>query len=172
MIMPRGQPLLLPVPPGFIALTLVLALMLNMLPLGRALWLPDVLLLVLVYWGVHEPAKIGMGWAFVLGLCMDVHQSSLLGQHALVYSAVMYGVLLLRQRITWLSVLAQAVQVLPLFLASDVVQLLLRMLMRGGFPGWGFLTPGLWCVLLWPLISGLLQLPQRQPPDDDENRPL
>ena len=61
---------------------------------------------------------------------------------------------------------------LPLFLASDVVQLLLRMLMRGGFPGWGFLTPGLWCVLLWPLISGLLQLPQRQPPDDDENRPL
>ena len=172
MIMPRGQPLLLPVPPGFIALTLVLALMLNMLPLGRALWLPDVLLLVLVYWGVHEPAKIGMGWAFVLGLCMDVHQSSLLGQHALVYSAVMYGVMLLRQRITWLSVLVQAVQVLPLFLASDVVQLLLRMLMRGGFPGWGFLTPGLWCVLLWPLISGLLQLPQRQPPDDDENRPL
>lgn len=172
MIMPRGQPLLLPVPPGFIALTLVLALMLNMLPLGRALWLPDVLLLVLVYWGVHEPAKIGMGWAFVVGLCMDVHQSSLLGQHALVYSAVMYGVMLLRQRITWLSVLAQAVQVLPLFLASDVVQLLLRMLMRGGFPGWGFLTPGLWCVLLWPLISGLLQLPQRQPPDDDENRPL
>ena len=47
MIMPRGQPLLLPVPPGFIALTLVLALMINMLPLGRALWLPDVLLLVL-----------------------------------------------------------------------------------------------------------------------------
>ena len=172
MIMPRGQPLLLPVNPVFIALSLMLALMVNLLPLGRDMWLPDVLLLVLVYWGVHEPAKIGMGWAFVLGLCMDVHQSSLLGQHALVYSAVMYGVMLLRQRITWLSVLAQAVQVLPLFLASDVVQLLLRMLMRGGFPGWGFITPSLWCVLLWPLISGLLQLPQRQPPDDDENRPL
>lgn len=172
MIMPRGQPLLLPVPPGFIALTVVLALMVNLLPLGRALWLPDVLLLVLVFWGVHEPGKVGMSWAFVMGLCMDVHQSSLLGQHALVYSAVMYGVLLLRRRITWLSVLAQAVQVLPLFLASDVVQMLIRMLLRGGFPGWGFLTPGLWCVLLWPLASWLLLLPQRQPPDDDENRPL
>ncbi|MGE8494494.1 MULTISPECIES: rod shape-determining protein MreD [Comamonas] len=172
MIMPRGQPLLLPVPPGFIALTLVLGLMINMLPLGRALWLPDVLLLVLVYWGVHEPGKIGMGWAFVLGLCMDVHQSSLLGLHALVYSAVLYGVALLRQRITWLSVMAQAVQVMPLFLASDVVLMLLRMLLRGSFPGWGFLTPGLWCVVLWPLVSWLLQLPQRQPPDDDENRPL
>ena len=172
MIMPRGQPLLLPVNPWFIALTIVLALMLNMLPLGRGVWLPDMLLLVLVFWGVHEPGKVGMAWAFVLGLAMDVNQSSLLGQHALVYSAVMYGVLLLRRRITWLSVLAQAIQVLPLFMAADVVQMLMRMLLRGGFPGWGFITPSLWCALLWPVVSWLLLLPQRQPPDHDENRPL
>lgn len=172
MIMPRGQPLLLPVNPWFIALTILLGLMLNLLPLGRGVWLPDMLLLVLVFWGVHEPGKVGMGWAFVLGLAMDVHQSSLLGQHALVYSAVMYGVLLLRRRMTWLSVLAQAIQVLPLFMAADVVQMLMRMLLRGGFSGWGFITPSLWCALLWPLVSWLLLLPQRQPPDHEENRPL
>ena len=103
---------------------------------------------------------------------MDVHQSSLLGQHALVYSGVMFGVALLRRRITWLSVLAQAVQVLPLFMAADVVQMLMRMLLRGGFPGWGFITPSLWCALLWPVMSWLLLLPQRQPPDHEENRPL
>ena len=50
--------------------------------------------------------------------------------------------------------------------------MLMRMLLRGGFPGWGFITPGLWCVLLWPVVSWLLLLPQRQPPGDDENRPL
>ena len=172
MIMPRGQPLLLPVNPWFIALSILLALMFNLLPLGRGVWLPDMLLLVLVFWGVHEPRKVGMAWAFVLGLCMDVHQSSLLGQHALIYSAVMYGVAMLRRRVTWLSVLAQAVQVLPLFIAADVVQMLMRMLLRGGFPGWGFITPGLWCALLWPVVSWLLLLPQRQPPDHDENRPL
>jgi rod shape-determining protein MreD len=172
MIMPRGQPLLLPVNPWFVALTILLGLMLNLLPLGRSLWLPDMLLLVLVFWGVHEPGKVGMAWAFVLGLAMDVHQSSLLGQHALVYSAVMYGVLQLRRRITWLSVVAQAIQVLPLFLAADVLTMLMRMLLRGGFPGWGFITPGLWCALLWPVVSWLLLLPQRQPPDHDENRPL
>ena len=172
MIMPRGQPLLLPVNPWFVALTVLLALMLNLLPLGRGVWVPDLLLLVLVFWGVHEPGKVGMAWAFVLGLCMDVHQSSLLGQHALVYSAVMYGVLLLRRRITWLSVLAQAVQVLPLFMAADVVQMLMRLLLRGSFAGWGFITPGLRCALLWPAVSWLLLLPQRQPPNHDENRPL
>ena len=172
MIMPRGQPLLLPVNPLYIALSVLLALMFNLLPLGRGVWMPDLLLLVLVFWGVHEPGKVGMVWAFVLGLVMDVHQSSLLGQHALIYSGVMYGVLLLRRRILWLGVLAQAVQVLPLFMAADVVQMLMRMLLRGGFPGWGFITPGLWCALLWPVVSWLLLLPQRQPPSDDENRPL
>ena len=55
MIMPRGQPLLLPVNPWFIALSILLALMFNLLPLGRGVWLPDMLLLVLVFWGVHEP---------------------------------------------------------------------------------------------------------------------
>ena len=172
MIMPRGQPLLLPVNPLYIALSVLLALMFNLLPLGRGVWMPDLLLLVLVFWGVHEPGKVGMVWAFVLGLVMDVHQSSLLGQHALIYSGVMYGVLLLRRRILWLGVLAQAVQVLPLFIAADVVQMLMRMLLRGGFPGWGFITPGLWCALLWPVVSWILLLPQRQPPDHDENRPL
>jgi hypothetical protein len=33
----------------------------------------------------------GHGHRFVLGLCMDVHQSSLLGQHALAYTVLMYG---------------------------------------------------------------------------------
>ena len=172
MIMPRGQPLLLPVNPVFIALSLMLALMVNLLPLGRDMWLPDVLLLVLVFWGVHEPQRIGMVWAFLLGLAMDVHQSSLLGQHALVYSVVMFGVLTLRRRLTWLSVFGQAMYVLPLFMAADVLLLLMRLLLRGNFPGWGFITPGLWCALLWPVVSAVLLLPQRQPPDQDENRPL
>ena len=153
MIMPRGQQLLLPVNPGFITASLLLALAINLLPLGPMVWMPDALILALAFWGVHQPWRVGMGIGFVLGLCMDVHQSSLLGQHALVYSGVMFGVALLRRRITWLSVLAQAVQVLPLFMAADVVQMLMRMLLRGGFPGWGFITPSLWCALLWPVVS-------------------
>lgn len=172
MIMPRGQPLLLPVNPGFIAITLLLALMVNLLPLGRGVWMPDTLLVVLAIWGVREPQRVGMGWAFVLGLCMDVHQASLLGQHAIVYALVMFGVGLLRRRMGWLNLLEQAVQMLPLFVAADVLQLLMRMLMRGGFPGWGALTPGLWEALLWPILGWLLLLPQRQPLERDDNRPL
>ena len=48
MIMPRGSDqLLLPVNPFFIALTLLLALSVNLLPLGRHPAQPDMLALVL-----------------------------------------------------------------------------------------------------------------------------
>ena len=52
----------------------------------------DVLAVVLVFWGVHQPRRMGMAPAFVLGLLMDVHQGALLGQHALAYSLLSFSV--------------------------------------------------------------------------------
>ena len=87
MIMRRGQPLLLPVSPLFIAVSLIVALLLNMFLsnlLGPGgVWLPDFLAVALVFWNVHQPRRISIGWAFLFGLLMDVHASALLGQHAL-----------------------------------------------------------------------------------------
>ncbi|MES1264198.1 MAG: rod shape-determining protein MreD, partial [Variovorax sp.] len=88
MIMRPGQPLLLPANPVFIWGSLIAALLLNMVPLGRAPWMPDFLALALVFWNVHQPLRIGVSTAFVFGLGMDVHQASLLGQHALAYPAL------------------------------------------------------------------------------------
>ena len=87
MIMRPGQQLLLPASPLFIWSSLVAALLLNMTQnmglWGRAAWVPDVLAVVLVFWSVHQPLRVGIGTAFVFGLFMDVHQGALLGQHAL-----------------------------------------------------------------------------------------
>ena len=90
MIMRPGQQLLLPANPLFIWGSLLLALLVNMLPLGRTPWMPDLLALVLVFWSVHQPLRVGIGAAFVFGLAMDVHQAALLGQHALAYTALSY----------------------------------------------------------------------------------
>ena len=76
MIMRPGQQLLLPANPVFIWGSLLLALVVNMLPLGRVAWMPDVLALVLVFWSVHQPLRVGIGAAFVFGLAMDVHQAA------------------------------------------------------------------------------------------------
>lgn len=172
MIMPRGEQLLLPVNPVFIGASLVAGLAFNMLPVGRVVWMPDLLMVLLVFWSVHQPLRIGMGIAFALGLCMDVSQSALLGQHALAYTVLSFGAIAIHRRLLWLSVPAQTLQVLPLFLVAHAVEVLLRMATGGIFPGlWGFLAP-LIEALLWPVASWVLLAPQRRPPDADKNRPL
>lgn len=172
MIGRAGPQLLLPANPLFIWTSLIAALAFDMLPLGRMPGMPDLLMLLIVFWGVHQPSRIGMGTAFAFGLCMDVQQSALLGQHALAYTALSFLAIAFQRRLLWFSVVSQAVQVLPLFVAAHVILLLIRMLLGGVFPGaWLLLAPAIEAAL-WPVATWILLAPQRRPPDRDENRPI
>ena len=176
MIMRRGQQLLLPANPFFIAFTLLLGLLLNMLQnmglWGRAAWVPDWLALVLVFWCVHQPLRVGIGADFVLGLAMDVHQAGLLGLHALAYTVLAFLAIMIHRRLLWFSVPSQAMQVLPLFVAAQFLELVLQLLAGGAFPGPSMFLAPLLQALLWPIVSVLLLVPQRRAPDPDEDRPL
>jgi rod shape-determining protein MreD len=115
---------------------------------------------------------VGVGLAFVFGLTMDVHEGALLGQHALAYTLLSFGAIMMHRRLLWFTLPEQAVQVLPLFFAATLVALAVRMAVGGMFPGWSLLLQPLLEALLWPLASLLLLAPQRRAPDPDENRPL
>lgn len=176
MIMRPGQQLLLPANPVFIWSSLIVALLLDML-LGmllpaRAAWVPDVVALVIVFWTVHQPLRIGIGVAFMLGLALDVHQSSLLGQHALAYTTLSFLGITIHRRLLWYSVPSQALQVLPILAAAHLIAVLARLAAGDGLPGWGVLLAPAIEALLWPVVSVLLLAPQRRAPDPDANRPL
>ena len=168
---PGQQQLLLPVSPFFMWASLVAALLVNMVPIGRAVWMPDLLALVIVFWGVHQPSRVGIGAAFVFGLCMDVHQSSMLGQHALSYTTLGFFAITIH-RLLWYPVLPEGLQVLPLFALSQVLEVITRMIGGGVFPGWTVLISPAIEAALWPLATALLLAPQRRTPEPDENRPL
>ncbi len=173
MIMrPGQQQLLLPVSPLFIWASLIVALLLNMLPLGRAAWTPDLLALVIVFWSVHQPARIGIGAAFMFGLLMDVHQTAMLGQHALSYTMLGFFATMIHRRLLWYPLVSQALQLLPLFALSHLIELAIRMVGGGTFPGWTMLAAPAIQVAAWPLASLLLLAPQRRTPEPDANRPL
>lgn len=176
MIMRRGQPLLLPASPLFIWSSLVVALLLNFTQnislWGRDAWAPDLVALVLVFWTVHQPQRISIGAAFFFGICMDVHQTALLGQHALSYTVLSFFAITISRRLLWFTVPTQALQVLPLFFAAHAIELGIRMLGAGIFPGWQILLAPLIEAVLWPVVSVLLLIPQHRAPDPDENRPL
>jgi rod shape-determining protein MreD len=171
--MPRSSDqLLLPVNPLFIAATLLAALALKLLPLGRITALPDLLAVVLVFWNVHQPRRVGIGLAFAFGLLVDVNDGAVLGQHALAYTLLSYGAITIHRRLLWFSLLEQALQVLPLFVGAALVALVVRMIAGGMFPGWWTLCAPVLEALLWPAVTLLLLAPQRRPPDPDQNRPL
>ena len=172
MILRRGDPLLLPASPVFIALTLVLALGVQLLPLGRQPAMPDLLALVLVFWNIHQPRRVGIGLAFLFGLLIDVNEGAILGQHALAYTLVSYFAITIHRRLLWFDVAEQALQIAPLFFAAHFVSLVVRLIAGGMFPGWWMLAAPVLEAMLWPVATLLLLAPQRRAPDPDQNRPL
>ncbi len=72
--MTRPQEILLPVTTTLIAVTVIGALLVNLVPLPVRLSevRPDFCALVLVYWGIHQPRRVGFTIAFLLGLAIDI----------------------------------------------------------------------------------------------------
>lgn len=173
MIMPRSSDqLLLPVNPLFVWTTLLVAFAFNLVPLGRAPAMPDFMALVLVFWNVHQPRRVGVGLAFMFGLMMDVHDGAILGQHALAYTLLSFFAITIHRRLRWFTVPSQAVQILPLFGAAHAVSFVVRMIAGNMLPGWELMLAPVFEALLWPVVTWMLLAPQRRAPDPDENRPL
>jgi rod shape-determining protein MreD len=168
----RAEHLLLPASRAFIAFTILVAFVLNILPWGRTYGVPDFLAIVLVFWNIHQPRKVGIGIAFLVGLLMDVHASALLGERALAYSLLSYGAMSMHRRVPWFRLGGQMLHVLPLFLLAQLVVVAVRMAVGGPFPGIGYFLQSLSSTLLWPLADVLLLAPQRSAVDRDDNRPI
>lgn len=164
--------ILLPAKGWFIALTLILALFANLVPLGRLPGLPDWVALVLTFWCIHQPLKVGMGVAFLLGLIMDVSDASIMGQHALAYVLLAFAAGGLSRRILWFPLSLQALHVLPLLLGTQLVMLIARLVTGAEFPGLLYFLGSLVATALWHPMTYLLLLPQFQPVERDDNRPI
>jgi rod shape-determining protein MreD len=157
------EEILLPARPWFIVLTLVLALFANLLPLsGLSLALrPDFLALVLLYWCIQEPKFVGVGVAWCVGLVMDVGDGTVFGQHALAYAFLAYAAEYFRRRVLRFPPWQQAAQVAILLLLCAALVLLIRFVGGATMPRWTYVAPPLVGALLWPLVSVILQWPQR-----------
>ena len=82
-------------------LTLLVGLLLSIVPMpefmeiGRPLWLA----MLLTFWTLALPHRVGLLTAWVMGIAEDVLYGSLLGQTALVLSLVVFLVRSLAQRL-------------------------------------------------------------------------
>src|SRR6476661_6395151 len=129
--MNRPYYILLPANPFFIASSLIIAFLLNLLPYGHWIGVPDFVALVLIFWSIHQPRKVGIGIAFAMGLLMDVHDATLLGENALAYTLLSYFAIMMHRRVLWFRIPTQILHVLPLLLLMQSVQLVIRLMVSG-----------------------------------------
>jgi rod shape-determining protein MreD len=165
-----SEEILLPVKPLYLSITLFVALMINLLPLTD--WVlalrPDFVALVLLYWGIYQPRKVGFLPAWLLGLAMDVADGSLFGQHALAYSVMMFAAIALHRRVSMFGMRQQMLHVLPILLVMQLIVLGVREAAGGQFPGGWYFLSSITGALLWPVADLLLKMPLRQRQDPDE----
>jgi rod shape-determining protein MreD len=143
-----------PVSNVMIGLSLLGALFFNAFPWqGVALVLrPDAVAVVLLYWCMHKPARIGIGMAWIIGLLADVADANVLGQHALAYSALAYGSILLNRRLQMFHLHQQMPQVFGIFTLSYAIYAFTHWQINHVAVWWYFIG----CftsTLLWMILS-------------------
>ena len=128
---------------------------------------PDFVALVLLFWCIEEPRKIGFTSAWLFGLMMDVADASLLGQHALAYSILAYAGIVLHRRVRMFSGTPQVVHVFVLLLMNDLIVLAIRLAAGAEFPGMQYFIGSCVAAALWLPLGALLKLPLRPKLDPD-----
>ena len=142
-----------------IVTSLVLALALTTFPLPEsiaAFW-PEWAALVLFYWVMALPQRIGVTSAWVLGLCLDILKGALLGQHALALIVVTFLLLNMHQRIRIYPFWQQAITIGALLFIYQVLLLWIYSISGTMSVSWPYWYPSLIGIALWPWLFVLLR---------------
>jgi rod shape-determining protein MreD len=136
-----------------LALLLSVATLPKFMEVGRPLWLA----LILTYWVLALPHRVGMTTAWCVGLLADVLNGALLGQNALILTLVTFLVLSLHQRLRMFPMWQQSMVLLVVFGLAQLVQLWLNALTGSRPPTLAFVLPALVSALLWPWVCVTLR---------------
>jgi len=137
----------------------IVAYVLAVLPMP--LWLlwarPEWVALVLIYWTIALPHRVGILTALVLGILLDALEGAVLGQNAFALVVVTLLSLTLYQRLRVFSVLQQAGTVFVLIGINQLVCQWVQNLEGVGSPTMLFLLPAVSSALLWPVVLRTLR---------------
>jgi len=142
-----------------IALTLVAALLMTILPLPDMLaraW-PEWTALVLLYWCMALPHRVSVGTAWIMGLPLDALRGSLLGQHGLGLALITFITVKFHHRLRVYPLWQQAFVVMILLALDQLLMLWIKGVLGEPSGGWRYWMPSLTGALVWPFLFLLLR---------------
>lgn len=140
----------------WIGITLALLLMLMPLPAAIQPLKPYWPALVLMYWALESTDRVGVGFAFGVGIAADLLNGALLGDQALRLAVLVFIVLRFRSRLRFFPMWQQALAVWLLLLNDHVLQALIRAFAGDSpMPALSWLAPAVGAAV-WPFVFLLL----------------
>jgi rod shape-determining protein MreD len=140
-------------------ITMIAAFMLAMMPLPD--WAvelrPEWVTLVLIYWAMTAPSKIGITVAWFTGLLLDVSYGTLMGQHAIGMVLVIYVIHIQHQRLRMASLLQQAIVIFALLFVKQLLILWVDGMLGRAPDSWLYFMPTITSTVLWPWIYLILK---------------
>lgn len=138
--------------------SLGVALLLGLLPLPLAVQSlrPFWIALVLAYWLIEDPDRVGLGFAFLLGLLADIVDAGLLGEQALRLVILAFIVQRFRARLRFFPLSQQALTLGALLVNDRIVSAGLHAALGEPTLPWAYWSAAVVGMLLWPLVFLIL----------------
>jgi rod shape-determining protein MreD len=142
-----------------IAASFLVALVLSILPwpVWTEQFRPDWVALVLIYWCIALPTRVGVGTAWNVGLMLDVLYGSMLGENALAKSLIAFLAVRFHLQLRMFPRWQQAAVVLLLVIVNNLLVLWVKHLAGQAPSTWSYLTPSIVSMLLWPWLFVILR---------------
>lgn len=139
--------------------SLVIALILMILPLPdwAQMYRPNWIALVLIYWSMALPSRVGLWFAFFCGIVLDTSLGTILGQHTLALVVVIFFNLNFYQRIRVLALAQQSIYVFALLLINQVVVAWVEGIMGRPTPLMAYFGAPLVGMVIWPWVFVILR---------------
>ena len=145
-------------------ISLLIAFLLTALPLPHWVddWRPAWVAMVLIYWCMALPERIGIGIAWCLGLLLDVQQGALLGQNALGLALIAYFVIQIHKRFRLFPLVQQSCLVGFIIIFYLLISSWVRGIMGIPPQTWTYWMPAISSMVLWPWLFVILRDIRRQ----------
>jgi rod shape-determining protein MreD len=146
-------------PVGVLCVLSAIALLMSVWPLPVwAWWLrPEWVVMLVIYCVISFPFRMGMVYAWLMGLGLDLLVGRIVGQHALALTIVAYLVLLFHQRAIIYTLGQQSLSVFGLVLLYQLTNYWVYGLTGGMLIEFSFLLSALSSALVWPLFYYFIQ---------------
>jgi len=143
-----------------IILSLIVGFMLAIMPLPAwaSVWRPDWVAMVLIYWCLAVPGRVGVATGWLTGITHDVLSDTLLGQHALYFSLIAYISVKWHRQVRLFPFWQQAIGVFAVIAISQLINQWIYILLGSYIQvEWSFIYPAISSMLLWPWVFILLR---------------